>query len=140
MPDLLLSGEQAETVALVLEYALRTARRNGAPAGRLRDLADVTAVAVPMLAARLPEVLRAAGPETAAAVKAQAARAAGNGQAPETAWLGASEAARVADVDARTVRAAAAAGRLAASKDRVTGEWRITAADLDRWMEARSGT
>jgi hypothetical protein len=144
---LLLSGRSAEVAACALETALRAYRRDGrAPNDETRQLAVALATAVPLMAVRLPLLLIAAGSQVAAAVKAEARRIAASGLDPDGAGpaisfpaaLSASEAARLAGVSSQAIRAAAAAGRLAASKDRITGAWVITASALDEWMGARS--
>jgi hypothetical protein len=145
--DVLLSERHAKRAAVALEMALTVYRRNGqAPDPDTRETAALLATAVPLLAARLPALLDAAGPQTAAAVKAEARRTAASGLDQEragsasslTAALSASEAARLAGVSSQAIRAAAATGRLAASKDRVTGAWLIATSALYEWMEGRS--
>ena len=71
-PELVLRGPEVAQVAAALELALRTRRRNGhAPGGELRQVAAKVALAVPLVAACLPALLDAAGPEAAAIVRAQ---------------------------------------------------------------------
>jgi hypothetical protein len=144
---LLLSGRSAEVAACALETALRDYRRNGrAPNSETRQLAVALAAAVPLMAVRLPLLLAAAGPQAAAAVKAEARRIAASRVDPDgagsassaTAALSASEAARIVGLSSQAIRAAAAAGRLAARKDRITGAWLIDATALDEWMGARN--
>lgn len=146
MPDVLLSERHAKRVAVFLEIALDVYRRNGqAPDEDTRAAAALLAVAVPEVAVRLPLLLAAAGPQAATVVKAEAMRLAaskvdvdGAGSASSAvAALSASEAARIAGVSSQAIRAAAAAGRLAASKDRITGAWQITPSALDEWMGVR---
>jgi Helix-turn-helix domain len=101
-------------------------------------------------AARSPALLRAIGPQAAGAAKVQAARIAAStddGTAlsrarselpmPAGCLLPASEAARIAGVSAQAIRAACASTRLAAAKDKITGQWRISRPDLAEWMEGR---
>ena len=130
MPGVLLSQRHAKRAAVALEMALNVYRRNGqAPDGDTREAAALLAAADPLTAVKLPLLLAAAGPQAAAAVKAEARRIAASGLDPDaagpasslTAGLSASEAARLAGVSSQAIRAAAAAGRLAASKDRITG-------------------
>jgi hypothetical protein len=40
-------------------------------------------------------------------------------------------------MSSQAIRAACAAGRLVASRDRITGAWWITAGALDEWQEER---
>jgi hypothetical protein len=88
--------------------------------------------------ARLPGVLHAAGPEAAAYARAQARSAAGTAACPRPVPLGCSEAARLAGISSRAIRAACASERrLAARKHPITGVWLIDPGDLARWMEAR---
>jgi excisionase family DNA binding protein len=144
--ELLLSGRSAEVAACALETALRDYRRNGrAPNEETRQLALALATAAPLVAVTLPALLDAAGPQAAAAVKAEARRTAasrldryGAGSASSvTAALSASEAARIAGISGQAIRAACADGRLPASKDQIRGTWLITAAALDEWMGRR---
>ena len=92
---------------------------------------------------KLPSLLDAAGPEVAAAVHIQArgvagsAAGAGAARLASSVMLSAAEAAGKAGVSDRAVRAACTSGRLAARKSKVSGEWRITPADLQEWMEVR---
>jgi hypothetical protein len=138
---LLLSGRSAEVAACALETALRDYRRNGrAPNEETRQLALALATAVPLVAAALPALLDAAGPQAAAAVKAEARRMAASRLDPDgagpagsvTAALSVSEAARIAGVSSQAIRAACADGRLPASKDQIRGTWLITAVALDQ--------
>jgi hypothetical protein len=148
MADLVgLTERQVTYVACALDASLFAARRDeGAPGLELRQLAAGIALAVPSAAVKLPSLLDTAGPQATAAVKAEARRTAarrldrdGAGSASSvTAALSASEAARLAGVSSQAIRAAAAAGRLAASKDRVTGAWAITASALDDWRDGRN--
>jgi hypothetical protein len=138
-PELVLRGPEVAQVAAALELALRTRRRNGhAPGGELRQLAAKVGQALPMVAACLPAILDAMGPEVAAMVNAQARGAAGSKTGARSAPLTCSEASGVVGVSARAVRSAAQAGRLVARKNEVTGEWLISPADLAGWMENRS--
>ncbi len=131
--------DHPELIAKLLEASLRTGRRDGlAPGGEMSELAAELARQVPGLVARLPGVLHAAGPEAAAYARAQARSEAGSAACPRPAPLGVSEASSAAGVSARAVRAAAQAGRLTASKDRITGQWRIDPGDLAGWMGARN--
>jgi len=143
---LLLSSRSAEVAACALETALRAYRRDGrAPNEETRQLAVALATAVPLTAVRLPALLAAAGSQAAAAVKAEARRIAASRLDPDaagsasslTAALSASEAARLAGVSSQAIRAAAAAGRLVARKDRITGAWLIDVVALDEWIGAR---
>ena len=134
VPEVLLSGPDVAQVAAALELALRARRRNGrAPDGELRQVAAKLAVAVPGVAVCLPALMDAAGPEVGAAVRAQVNGAAGNAACSRPAPLGCSEASRRAGVTDRAVRAAARSGRLAATKDRITGAWLIDPRDLQEW-------
>lgn len=142
MADLLLSSRNVELAACVLEKLLRC--DGGAPNDDIRQLAAALAIAVPLRAARLPELLAAIGPQAAAAVKAQARRMAASrfddasaGSASSvTVTLSVSEAAQIAGVSRQAIRAAAAADRLVATKD-LTGAWRITTSALHEWLEER---
>jgi|HubBroStandDraft_3_1064219.scaffolds.fasta_scaffold115646_2 hypothetical protein len=148
MPDLAgLTERQITYLACALDASLFAARRDeGAASEELRQLTARIALAVPSAAVKLPSLLDAAGPQTAAAVKAEARRTAARRLDPDgagpassvTAALSASEAARQAGVSSQAIRAAAAAGRLAARKNRITGAWAITASALDDWLEGRS--
>jgi hypothetical protein len=138
VPGLHLDGPDVAQVAMALEMVLRNRRRSGyAPDAELRHLAAKVAVAAPLVVACLPALKDACGPEAAAYVKAQANRAAGSKTGPRPVPLGCSEASSAVGVSARAVRAAAQAGRLAAKKNRVTGEWLIDPADLAKWAEDR---
>ena len=147
MPDLLgLTERQITYLACALNASLFAARRDEGAAGEeLRQLAARIALAVPA-AVKLPSLLDTAGPQAAAAIRAQARRVAASAVDPDgagpassvTAALSASEAARLAGLSSQAIRAAAAAGRLAARKDRITGAWAITASALDDWMEGRN--
>jgi hypothetical protein len=137
-PELLLRGPDVGQVAAALELALRTHRRNGHPPGnQLRDVAAKVAQAVPLVAACLPALLDAAGPEAAAAVRAKVNGTAGSAAGVRSAPLASSQAARIACVSDRAVRAACASGRLAATKSRITGEWLIDPGGLREWTESR---
>ena len=139
MADVLLPERHAELAAYAVEAALRANRRNGGtPNGELRQLASMLASAVPSIAAHFPALLAAAGPEVAAAVKAKARGTAGSAAGTRPVPLASSEAARIAGVTSRAVRAACAAGQLAGRKSRVTGAWMITPAALDEWRRARN--
>jgi len=147
MPDLAgLTERQITYLALALNTSLFAAQRHGsAPGEELRQLAQI-ALAVPSAAAKLPSLLDAAGPQAAAAVKSEARRmtasrldpGAGEPASSITAALSAGEAARLAGVSSQAIRAAAASGRLAASKDRITGAWAITASALADWKDGRN--
>ena len=137
-PELLLRGPDVGQVAAALELALRTYRRNGHPPGnQLREVAAKVAQAPPV-ATCLPALLDAAGPEAAAAVRAKVNGTAGSATGMRPAPLASSQAAQVADVSDRAVRAACASGRLAATKNRITGGWLIDPRDLRKWMESRA--
>jgi len=140
----LLSDQAVEEAAKALNAQLRTYKCNGRPPGkRGRQAAAEIAAAVPLTAVNLPWLLDAAGPEVAAAFRAQASDAAGSVacadallRAPSV-MLSATEAAGKAGVSNRAVRAACANDRLAASKSRVNGEWQIAPEALDHWMGRR---
>jgi hypothetical protein len=148
MPDLVgLTERQITYLACALDAPLLVGQRNGrAPGEELRQLAALIALAVPSAAVKLPSLLDAAGPQAAAAVKSEARRmatsrldpGAGEPASSITATLSAGEAARLVGVSSQAIRAAAAVGRLAASKDRITGAWAITASALDDWREGRN--
>jgi hypothetical protein len=141
----LLSDSAVEEAARALNSQLRTWDCNGKPPDkRRRQAAAEIATAVPLIAADLPWLLRAGGPEVEAAVRAQASGTVGSaagagveGLAPSV-MLSATEAARMAGVSDRAVRAACAEDRLAASKSKVSGEWRIAPAALEHWRRTRS--
>lgn len=140
----LLSDSAVEEAARALNAQLRTYDCNGRPPDkRSRQAAAEIAAAVPLTAVHLPWLLDAAGPEVAAAVRAQARATAGNAAGADaegltsSVMLSATEAARTAGVSDRAVRAACAEDRLAASKSKVSGEWRIAPAALEHWMGAR---
>ena len=140
----LLSDHTVEEAAKGLNDKLRTYDRNGQPPGKaLRQAAAEIAAAAPLTAVDLPWLLAIAGPEVAAAVRAQARAAAGSATGADAAllapsvMLSATEAARMAGVSDRAVRAACAQDRLAASKSKVSGEWQIAPAALDEWMGRR---
>jgi len=150
VPDVQLTEREAALVAVALEPTLyatfgRGSRNGLLPTAELCQLAAKLAAAVPEVAVKLPSLLDIAGPQARAAVRAEARRVAasrldqdGAGAAGSvTALLSASEAARLAGVSSQAIRAAAAAGRLAARKDRVTGVWLIDATALAVWEEAR---
>jgi hypothetical protein len=151
MADLLLSGSQPELVAWLLEKLFREAGQRGVviPA-ELRRLAAETALAAAPSAVRMPMLLRAIGPQEAAAVKVQVARLAASADdgteqdrarsellLPAGSSLPASEAARIAGVSVQAIRAACVSARLSAAKDKITGQWRISRPDLAEWMEGR---
>lgn len=141
----LLSDQAVEEVAKALNAQLRTYERNGKwpPDKVLRQAAAEIAAAVPLTAADLDWLLTAAGPEVAAAVRAQARATAGSTACAGTAvrapsvMLSATQAAAKAGVSDRAIRAACANDKLAASKSRVSGEWQIRAEALDHWMGER---
>lgn len=153
MPDLAgLTERQVNYLALALDASLFAAPRNGGvPRDDLRQLATRIALAVPCAVVkpsgevRLPSLLDTAGPQVTAAVKAKARRMfasrfdseGARSASSVTATLSASEAARLVGVSSQAIRAACATKRLAASKDRITGAWQITASALDEWQEAR---
>jgi hypothetical protein len=140
----LLSDQAVEEAAKALNAQLRTYRCNGKPPDkRGRQAAAEIASAVPLMAVDLPWLLAAAGPEVAAAVRAEAravpgsAECAGAGLRAPSMVLSATEAAGKAGVSDRAIRAAYAGGRLAASKSKISGEWQIAPAALDYWMGRR---
>jgi len=140
---MLLSGRQPELVAWLIEYFFRTAGRRDGAGAELRQLAEQAAITAPQAAARMPALMYVIGPQAAAEVKVQAARAAASaddpsrpGRPPSEA-LPAAEAARIAGVSAQAIRAACASRQLAATKHKISGEWRITRPDLAEWMERR---
>ncbi len=138
VPELLLRGPDVGQVAAALELTLRFHRRNGhAPGGELHQVAAKVAHAVPLVAACLPALLDAAGPEAAATVRAKVNGTAGSATDMRPAPLASSDAARLAGISGRAVRAACASGRLTAAKSRITGEWLIDSGDLREWTEAR---
>jgi hypothetical protein len=139
----LLSDRAVEEAAKALNVKLRLYDHHLPPNKRECQAAAEIAAAVPLTAAGLNWLLAAAGPEVAAAVRAQARATAGSAvgaKAPPWApsvMLSATEAAgRVSD---RAIRAACVSRshRLAASKSRVSGEWRIAPEALDEWMRRR---
>ncbi len=139
-PELVLRGPEVRQVADALELMLRFHRRNGytPPGGELRGVAVKIMQAIPLVAACLPALLDAAGPEAAAAARAEVIGTAGSAAGVRPAQLASSQAAQVADVSDRAVRAACASGRLAATKSRITGGWLIDPRDLHEWMERRA--
>jgi hypothetical protein len=140
----LLSDQAVEEAAKALNDKLRTYDRNGQPPGKtLRQAAAEIVAAVPLAAENLPWLLKAAGPEVAAVVRAQARFTAGSaacagveGRASSV-MLSATEAAGKAGVSDRAIRAACAKEKLVASRSRVSGEWRIAPEALDHWMRRR---
>ncbi|SRR5712691_6365202 len=138
-PELVLFGHDVVQVASAIELALRVHRRNGhAPDDRLRGLAAKVATAAPLVAVCLPALLDVAGPQAAAAVRAEASGTAASATASRSVSLASSEAARLAGVSGQAIRAACISGRLVARKSQITGEWQIDPADLAGWMEARN--
>ena len=134
-------------MALLLEGGLRAARRNGGVVhGEMRQLAAAVAAVAPLTAIHLPALLAAAGPDVAAAVKAQATGTGGSAPGADAAGLArsgrvslsAATAARMAGVTSRAVRAACADGRLVARRSRITSEWRVSPDALDEWMRRRN--
>jgi hypothetical protein len=112
----LLSDQAVEEAAKALNAQLRTYERNGKwpPDKVLRQAAAEYATAVPLAAADLDWLLTAAGPEVAAAVRAQAGATAGNTACADAAprapsvMLSATEATAKAGVSDRAIRAACA--------------------------------
>lgn len=146
MVHLLLSGQSATHAAVAVEEVLRAHSRNSPHLDvAWRQLAAALALAVPLTSQGLPCLLAAAGPEATAAVKAEVRRIAGSrfdidrdtGEKSSAVTMPASKAAQIAGVSSRAIRAAAADGRLAATKDQNTGTWRITTAGLYEWQEKR---
>lgn len=90
-------------------------------------------------AACAPALLRAIGPEAAALVKVQAAGMRGSEQDVGRAPLTCSEAARLCQVSDRAIRSACASRSLTATKDRISGAWRITRQHLAEWETRRAG-
>jgi hypothetical protein len=140
----LLSDQTVEEAARALNAQLRTYDRNGKPPGKvLRQAAAEIATAVPFAAENLPWLLEVAGPEVAAVVRAQArattgsAVCAGVEYPASSVMLSATEAAGKAGVSDRAIRAACTRELLAASKSKVSGEWRIAPEALDHWMRRR---
>ncbi len=139
LPELTLTGAEVAQVAAALELAIRAHRRDGhAAGGELRQLAAKLAVAVPLMAVRLPELMTVAGPQAAATVRALASGTTASSPAPSPARLSSSEAARVASTSGQAIRAAAASGRLVAHKNQVTGQWSIDPQNLEKWMVSRA--
>jgi hypothetical protein len=139
IPELHLSGAEVRAVAEDLELSLRFGRLNGGSLrAEQRTLAAKIGAAVPLVAITLPGVLNAMGPQASAAVRAQVSAMTASRTGIRPAFLGSSEAARRASTSGQAIRGACAAGRLAATKDGVTGAWRITATDLVRWMGERN--
>jgi hypothetical protein len=140
-----LTGQQAELVAYALERLFRLAAHDGITVidAEFRQVAALVAIAAAPTAIRFPALLRTIGPQAAAQVKVQAARAAASADDPSgtggplSGALPAAEAARTAGVSAQAIRAACASRRLTATKNRINGEWRITRPDLAEWMEGR---
>ncbi len=104
----------------------------------MRADAARVALTVPLVAVCMPALLDAAGPQTAAAVRALANGTAASSAAVRPARLASSEAARVASTSGQAIRAACASGRLTATKSRTTGQWLIDPGDLQKWMESRA--
>ena len=141
----LLSDRAVEEAAKALNVKLGLYDRSHLlPNKRECQAATEIASAVPLTAVGLDCLLKAAGPEVAAAVRAEARAVAGSAacagaasRAPSVV-LSATEAAAEAGVSDRAIRAACSAkDKLAASKSRVSGEWRITPEALDEWMMRR---
>jgi len=139
-----LSDRAVEEAAKALNVKLGLYRGHVPPNKRECQAAAEIAAAVPLTAEGLDWLLDAAGPEVAAVVHAQARAAAGSVIGAETTLgapsvlLSATEAAGRAGVSDRAIRAACAAkDKLAASKSRVSGEWRIAPEALDEWMRRR---
>jgi hypothetical protein len=144
--SVLLTGPGVRLALVMAEAVLRSERRNGrAPAAVLVHLAQVLALAAPQDALRLPELLRAAGPEVAhacSAARAEAglAAAAGSGAPSGRERLSTQEAARVLGITDRGVRWLCQAGRLRAARHPVTGVWAIEATSVTVyrwWRQAR---
>lgn len=141
----LLSDQAAVEAAKALNGQLRIYKANGKwpPDKVLRQAAAEYAAAVPLTAVDLVWLLAAAGPEVAAAVRAQARATAGSATCAErvlraaSVLLSATEAAARAGVSDRAIRAACAKDKLAASKSRVSGEWHVSPQALDHWMRMR---
>jgi hypothetical protein len=147
-----LTSHQTQLLVWLLERTIARQPDGHVPAA-IRQLAAQAATDIDgaPVAVRLPALLRAIGPQAAAAVRVQAARLAasaddGTGQdrarsellLPAGSFLlPASEAARIAGVSAQAIRAACASTRLSAAKDKITGQWRISRPDLAEWMEGR---
>lgn len=155
----MLELDPAETrlFAFTLEGFLRRRARNGDDLrvdDPCRDTTVKLALAAPIFAVdQCPELLRAAGPnvtaqvrELAATITARLARqvAALDSAAtvPDAASalgsLTAPEVGRLTGLTADAVRAAIRRGRLEATRDRVTGEWRISRQAVDEWRARRA--
>ncbi len=138
LPEVTLSGAEVGQVAAALELTLSALRRNGrTPSAELSQVAVKVTLAIPLYAACLPALLDAAGPQASAAVRAKVSGMTASRAPVRPVFLGSSEAARVASTSGQAIRAAAAAGRLAATKDRTSGQWLIEPGDLQKWMESR---
>jgi Helix-turn-helix domain len=134
----LLSEPCAVRAAIALNAYLHVSRRNGqVPDEGVRQAAAELATAVPWAAVKLPSLLEAAGPQAAAAVKAHVGGSPASKTASRPVYLRTSEAADAAGVTGQAIRAACNSGRLVARKSTVIGEWQITPADLQEWMETR---
>jgi len=139
MGQMLLSGRQPELLAWLIEYAFRSADHRDSAGAELRQLATQAALTEPAAAVRMTALMRAIGPEAAAAVRAQAARMRGSEQDVGRLPLTSSEAAGLSRVTDRAVRQACIDGRLAGRKDKNTGRWLISRGALAEW-EARRAT
>ncbi len=138
VPQVVLEGAEIAQVAFALEVALSGLRRNGrTPSAELRQVAAKIGAVVPLVAVCAPALLDAMGPQAAATVRAQASSTPASSAVVRPPRLTSSEAARVASTSGQAIRAAAAAGRLPATKDRITGQWLIDPGDLAGWMESR---
>jgi hypothetical protein len=138
VPDVLLSEPSAVWAAIALNAYLHVFRRNGqVPDEGPRQAAAELATGVPWAAVKLPSLLEAAGPQAVAAVKAHVSGSPASKTASSPAFLRSSEAADAAGVTGQAIRAACNSRSLTARKSKVSGEWQITLADLQEWMEKR---
>jgi Helix-turn-helix domain len=132
-----LTSDQAGFVVWLLDDLFK--RHGGAVPTAVRQLAVQAALdddGAPV-AVQLPTLMRALPPEVAARVKAQAAKVARSKQDTGQPPISALAAARVAGVSTRAIQSACRREKLTATKDRITGAWRISRPDLAEWMEER---
>lgn len=132
-----LTSDQTGFVVWLLDDLFK--RHRGAVPTAVRQLAVQAALdddGAPV-AVQLPTLMRALPPEVAVRVKAQAAKVARSKQDASQPPMSALAAARVAGVTTRAIQAACANGSLTATKDKISGAWRISRPDLAEWIEER---
>jgi Helix-turn-helix domain len=131
---------EVELVARLIESAVRTGRQrdgSAAPSMQLAMLAARVAEAVPGIAATLPVLREVASASLRRSVAVSGSRIDVQPSGQPDSWLRPEQAARLAGVTPRAIRAACAEGRLPGRKS-PAGGWLVRRSSVEEWRRKRA--